>query len=71
MIYQFCLSFFLSQLQVADFGLSKEIDNSSDYFISDGGKIPIRWTSPEAIQQRYVAGVSETRKRNVIVIFLF
>ena len=39
--------------KVADFGLSKEIDDNSDYFVSEGGKVPIKWTAPEAIQKRW------------------
>lgn len=38
--------------KVADFGLSKEIDNDSDYFVANGGKIPIKWTAPEAIEHQ-------------------
>ena len=32
--------------QVADFGLSRGVDDS-DYYISHGGKIPVKWTAPE------------------------
>ena len=41
--------------KVADFGLSKEVDNDSDYFVASGGKIPIKWTAPEAIENQYVS----------------
>eukprot|EP00911_Craspedida_sp_UC1_P001744 UC1_evm1s1330 len=37
--------------KVADFGLSKEVDET-EYFVSNGGKIPIRWTAPEAMTAR-------------------
>jgi serine/threonine protein kinase len=40
--------------KVADFGLSREIENDSNdgIYTTKGGKIPIRWTSPEAIIYR-------------------
>ena len=33
-------------LQIADFGMSRDLENA-DYYLSNGGKIPFRWTSPE------------------------
>ena len=33
-------------MQVADFGMSKVLD-SSDYYVSHGGMIPVKWTAPE------------------------
>ncbi len=38
--------------KVADFGLSREIDNDSFEYTTRGGKIPIRWTAPEACNFR-------------------
>lgn len=38
--------------KVADFGLSKAIDDDSDYFTSVGGKVPVKWTAPEAMSKR-------------------
>ncbi|CAB4005869.1 ephrin type-B receptor 1 isoform X4 [Paramuricea clavata] len=36
--------------KVADFGLSRDLDNSEDSeYESQGGKIAVRWTAPEAI----------------------
>lgn len=32
--------------KIADFGLSREIENSTDAYTTRGGKIPVRWTSP-------------------------
>ena len=34
--------------KIADFGLSRDLDNH-DYYISQGGRIPIKWTAPEVI----------------------
>ena len=38
----------LSISQVADFGMSRDLADE-DYYVSRGGKIPVRWTAPEAI----------------------
>lgn len=35
-------------IQVGDFGMSRDLADASHY-ISKGGKIPIRWTAPEAM----------------------
>ena len=36
-------------VRVADFGMSREIDNENDYYTSSGGRVPLRWTAPEAL----------------------
>ncbi len=33
-------------LQVADFGMSRDLADES-YYISHGGKIPVKWSAPE------------------------
>ena len=40
---------------MADFGLSREIENDANdiAYTSKGGKIPVRWTAPEAIAYRW------------------
>ena len=32
--------------QIADFGMSRDLDDQ-DYYMSEGGMIPIKWTAPE------------------------
>ena len=32
--------------QVADFGMARDLDEGS-YYVSQGGKIPVKWTAPE------------------------
>ena len=32
--------------QIGDFGLSRDLDDET-YYISNGGKIPVKWTAPE------------------------
>ena len=33
-------------LQIADFGMSRDLDDDK-YYITSGGKIPVKWTAPE------------------------
>lgn len=41
--------------QIADFGMSRDLMDEK-YYISHGGKIPVRWTAPEVISQSmYIA----------------
>ena len=37
---------FMNSMQIADFGLSRELAEES-YYVSHGGKIPVKWTAPE------------------------
>ena len=36
-------------VQVADFGLSKDLQEGI-YYMSRGGKIPVKWTAPEVLR---------------------
>ena len=46
--------------KVADFGLSRELDNTQDSeYETQGGKIPVRWTAPEAITYRKFSTASD------------
>ncbi|EDQ86860.1 uncharacterized protein MONBRDRAFT_27900 [Monosiga brevicollis MX1] len=51
---------------VADFGLSKEIDDG-EYFRADAGKIPIRWTAPEAVAERKYTTSSDVWSFGVVL----
>ena len=44
--------------QIADFGLSRDLQNE-DYYISHGGKIPVKWTAPEALHYRKYSTASD------------
>ena len=33
-------------MQIADFGMARDLEES-DYYISHGGKVPVKWTAPE------------------------
>ena len=39
---------FLVIFQIGDFGMARDLENEH-YYISRGGKIPIRWSPPEVI----------------------
>ncbi|CAF0783960.1 unnamed protein product [Brachionus calyciflorus] len=45
--------------KVADFGLSREIDLDAYEYTTKGGKIPIRWTAPEACNFRKYSYASD------------
>lgn len=45
--------------KVADFGLSRILDNNSLEYTTQGGKIPIRWTAPEAFSFRKYSSASD------------
>ena len=43
--------------KIADFGLSRGVDKLGEAeYTTNGGKIPVRWTAPEAITHRYGIG---------------
>ena len=52
------LIYFLNHLQIADFGLSRDLANEK-YYISKGGIIPIKWTAPEAIEKKKYSTASD------------
>ena len=33
-------------LQIADFGMARDVSDDT-YYVSSGGKIPVKWTAPE------------------------
>ena len=37
-------------LQIADFGMSRDLLDEN-YYITSGGKIPVKWTAPEVAMQ--------------------
>ena len=34
--------------KISDFGMSRDLDEET-YYVTKGGRIPIKWTAPEAI----------------------
>ena len=46
-------------MQIADFGLSREMQNEETYLAHKGGKIPVKWTAPEALNYRLYSAASD------------
>ncbi len=45
-------------MQIADFGLSRDLMNDN-YYVSQGGKIPVKWTAPEALDYKKYSTASD------------
>ena len=45
-------------IQVADFGMSRDLADE-DYYLSHGGKIPVKWTAPEALLYKKYSTASD------------
>ena len=39
-------------LQIADFGMARDLDDH-DYYVSKGGKVPVKWTALEVANTSY------------------
>ena len=35
-------------VQIADFGMARDLEDEN-YYVSHGGKIPVKWTAPEVL----------------------
>ena len=53
--------------KVADFGLSRECDADTFEYTTKGGKIPIRWTAPEACHFRKYSSASDVWSYGVLM----
>ncbi|CAJ0608521.1 unnamed protein product [Cylicocyclus nassatus] len=54
--------------KIADFGLSRGVDDSNEQeYTTNGGKIPVRWTSPEAITHRKFTAASDVWSFGILV----
>ena len=45
-------------LQIADFGMSRDLADE-DYYVSQGGKVPLKWTAPEAFRFKKYSTASD------------
>ncbi len=39
-------------LQISDFGMSRDLEEAN-YYVSHGGKVPVKWTAPEVCVASY------------------
>ena len=53
-------------MQIADFGLSRDLQNE-DYYVSHGGKIPVKWTALEALTYRKYSTASDVWSYGVLL----
>ena len=44
--------------QICDFGMSRDLEDDS-YYVSHGGKVPVKWTAPEAIVYKKYSTASD------------
>ena len=52
--------------QIADFGLSRDLRNE-DYYVAQGGLVPVRWTAPEALQYSKYSTASDVWSFGVVL----
>ncbi|XP_064394623.1 uncharacterized protein LOC135341873 isoform X2 [Halichondria panicea] len=52
--------------KIADFGLSRDLEDE-EYYVSNGGKIPVKWTAPEAIHYRRYSPASDVWSFGVLL----
>ncbi|XP_036103433.1 ephrin type-A receptor 1 [Molossus molossus] len=53
--------------KVSDFGLTRLLDNFNGTYETQGGKIPIRWTAPEAIAHRIFTTASDVWSFGIVM----
>ena len=41
-----CHLTYVCAIQIADFGMSRDLIDEN-YYVTSGGKIPVKWTAPE------------------------
>ena len=50
--------FFFFSMQISDFGLSRDLQKEN-FYISHGGKVPVKWTAPEALHYHKYSAASD------------
>ena len=54
----YCTLMMCVYIQIADFGMSRDLADET-YYISSGGKIPVKWTAPEALHYKKYSTASD------------
>ncbi|CAI8014456.1 Ephrin type-B receptor 3, partial [Geodia barretti] len=52
--------------KIADFGMSRDLEDQ-DYYCSVGGKVPFKWTAPEALHYRKYSSASDVWSYGVLL----
>ena len=58
--------FLVRCIQIADFGLSRDLQKE-DFYLSKGGRIPVKWTAPEALTHRMYSTASDVWSYGVLL----
>jgi serine/threonine protein kinase len=59
-------------VKVADFGLSRDVEVDTDYYIVQNEKpIPLKWTAPEAIKEKKYSAASDVYSFGVLCFEMF
>ena len=53
-------------LQIADFGMSRALQDA-EYYVSHGGKIPVKWTAPEALSYKKYSTASDVWSFGIVL----
>ena len=53
-------------IQIADFGMSRALQDT-DYYVSRGGKIPVKWTAPEALHYKKYSTASDVWSFGIVM----
>ena len=66
-VFLICTRYLLSLIQqIADFGMSRALQDT-DYYVSRGGKIPVKWTAPEALHYKKYSTASDVWSFGVVL----
>ena len=53
-------------LKIADFGLSRDLQ-SEEFYLAHGGKIPVKWTAPEALHYYLYSSASDVWSYGIVL----